>query len=139
MNVSLEDLYQGATKKVRITKKLLDSSGRQTQASIDKEIPIKVGWKDGTKITFEREGDELPGVIPADIVFTIQTKPHDRFQRDGDDLIYKCNVSLYDALNGFRKTVTSLDNREIVIESGSINGDATKIIPGEGMINTKVG
>lgn len=56
--------------------------------SVDKEINIKPGWKDGTKITFEREGDELPGVIPADIVFTLQAKPHDRFERDGDDLIY---------------------------------------------------
>ena len=41
----------------------------------------------GTKITFENEGDESPGIIPADIVFTLQTKPHDRFERLDDDLV----------------------------------------------------
>ena len=49
--------------------------------------------KDGTKITFEREGDEAPGTIPADIVFVVQTKPHPIFTREGDDLI--CKVSFY--------------------------------------------
>lgn len=39
------------------------------------------GWKNGTKITYEREGDELPGVIPADIVFILNTKPHPRYVR----------------------------------------------------------
>lgn len=51
---------------------------------------MKAGWKDGTKITFEREGDELgPGAMAADVVFTIKTKPHDRFTREGDDLHYE--------------------------------------------------
>jgi len=47
------------------------------------------GWKDGTKITFEGEGDESAGVLPADIVFVVKTKPHDRFTRDGDNLLYE--------------------------------------------------
>lgn len=36
------------------------------------------GWKTGTKITYEKEGDELPGVVPADIVFILNIKPHPR-------------------------------------------------------------
>ena len=89
LNVTLEDLYLGTTKKMRITKKVADSqTGSIITVSVDKEIEVKPGWKDGTKITFEREGDELPGVIPADIVFTLQTRPHERFERNGDDLIY---------------------------------------------------
>ena len=139
LSVSLEELYTGATKRMRITKKLLDNSGQQTQVAVDKEINVKQGWKDGTKITFEREGDEQPGVIPADIIFTIHAKAHDRFTRDGDDLLYKCPVTLNEALNGFKKTVLSLDNREIqIIETRPLTGDAMKIIPGEGMPNLKV-
>ena len=87
--VNLDDLYTGKLKKVRITKKVADeSSGRIVQVAVDKEIKIKPGWKDGTKITFERAGDELPGVAPADIVFVIQARPHEYFVRDKDDLIY---------------------------------------------------
>jgi DnaJ-class molecular chaperone len=37
------------------------------------------GWKNGTKITYPNEGDELPGVIPADVVFILNTKPHPRY------------------------------------------------------------
>lgn len=91
LNVSLEDLYSGATKRMRITAKKFDAaSGRVVPVSSDKEIKIKAGWKDGTKITFEREGDETgPGSVPADVVFTIKAKPHDRFTREGDDLVYE--------------------------------------------------
>ena len=45
--------------------------------------------KDGTKITYEREGDEIPGTIPADIIFVLQTKPNDKYEREGDHIIYK--------------------------------------------------
>jgi DnaJ family protein B protein 4 len=95
LNVNLDDLYTGKLKKVRITKKVADeSTGRIEQKSIDKEIRIKPGWKEGTKITFERAGDELPGVQPADIVFVVQTRPHEYFERDGDDLIYKVCIAV---------------------------------------------
>lgn len=35
------------------------------EAQVDKAISIKPGWKDGTRITFEKEGDEQPGMVPA--------------------------------------------------------------------------
>eukprot|EP01039_Chlorochromonas_danica_P002950 gene2948-3218_t len=137
LNVSLEDLYNGIVKKVRITKKIMDASGRSMPVTVDKEINVKPGWKDGTKITFEREGDELPGVIPADIVFTLQTKPHDRFERDGDDLIYTCPVTLHDALTGVRTTVQSLDGRQLPVEARYVTPETVKLLPGEGMPNSK--
>lgn len=41
------------------------------------EINVKPGWKSGTKITFEKEGDEMdPSVEPADLVFILEEKPH---------------------------------------------------------------
>jgi DnaJ-class molecular chaperone len=137
LKVTLEDLYTGRVKKMRISKKIADASGATTTVSVDKEINIKAGWKDGTKITYEREGDELPGIIPADIIFTLETKPHDRFERSGDDLIYKCPVSLHDALTGVRTSVQSLDDRTIPIEARHVTPETVKIIPGEGMPNAK--
>lgn len=92
----------------------------------------------GTKITFENEGDESPGVIPADIVFTLQTKPHDRFERDGDDLIYYATISLQEALCGVKLSVLTLDGRTIHVEMHHVNPDTVKILPGEGMVNAKV-
>ena len=42
--MNLEDLYTGKVKKVRITKKIMDSSGISTSVAIEKEIQIKPGW-----------------------------------------------------------------------------------------------
>lgn len=92
VKVTLEDLYSGRIKKMRISKRIVDS-GAIAVVSVDKEIYIKAGWMNRTKITYERDRDELPGVIPADIIFTLETKLHDRFERSRDDLIYKCPVS----------------------------------------------
>ncbi|CAE7671034.1 DNAJB4, partial [Symbiodinium microadriaticum] len=114
--VNLDDLYTGKLKKVRITKKV----------AVDKEIKIKPGWKDGTRITFERAGDELPGVAPADIVFVIQARPHEYFTRDKDDLIYHCPVTLEQAISGVSTSVRTLDDRILRIEEPSIRPDFVK-------------
>ena len=86
--VTLEDLYTGTTKRMRITSRRIDPSGATFKVAAEKEIVVKAGWKDGTKITFENEGDDAPGMLPSDIVFILQTKPHARFQRQDDDLIF---------------------------------------------------
>lgn len=135
--VTLEDIYKGTTKKMRITKKVLDSSGRSSSVPVDKEIKINPGWKDGTKITFACEGDEAIGVIPADIIFTLQTRPHDNFTRDGDDLIHTVNVDLADAMSGFSTNIKTLDGRNLKIEEKYATPDSIRIIPNEGLINNK--
>jgi len=137
LNVSLDVIYKGGTKKVKITKKVYDASGRFTNVSVEKEIPIKKGWKDGTKITYEREGDEAPGTVPADIVFVITSKPHDVFKREGDDLIATCPISLNQAISGFNSSITHLDGRVINFRMDNATPDTVKTIPADGMPNVK--
>lgn len=146
LKVSLEELYTGTSKKMRIHKKLLNG----TTVSVDKSINIKPGWKDGTKLTFHNEGDEEPHGIPSrDIVFTIETKPHTTYKRVGDNLSTIVNISLKEALLGVQKTIYSLDNRLITYNvdiSGNSNntinnndGQIINIIHGEGFPNQKTG
>ena len=68
-------------------------------------INVKPGWKSGTKITFQREGDQAPNKIPADIVFIIRDKPHAHFKREGIDLKHTAKVSLKEV--GTKKTSVS--------------------------------
>ncbi len=49
-------------------------------------MEVKKGWKEGTKITFPREGDETPTKHPADVVFVVKDKPHPGNKRDGSDI-----------------------------------------------------
>lgn len=95
LRVSLEEVFNGCTKRMKISRKRLNPDGR-TMCSEDKilTIEIKRGWKEGTKITFPREGDESPSTIPADIVFIIKDKPHPHFRREGSNIVYPVRVSL---------------------------------------------
>ena len=71
------------------------------------------------------------------IRFLAQTKPHDRFERDGDDLIYYCDCTLAEALSGLSKSVKTLDNRILPIQMGYVTPDTVKVISGEGFFNRK--
>ncbi|CAM9868949.1 unnamed protein product [Discosporangium mesarthrocarpum] len=134
LNISLEDLYCGTTKRMRITKKMLNGG----DAQVDKSIAIKPGWKDGTRITFEREGDEQPGVIPADIVFVLKTKPHQRFEREGNNLLTVVDLTLEQALTGFELPVETLDGRFVTVREAGLSTSAHRtVIRGEGMPSQK--
>lgn len=97
LQVSLEEVLKGVTKKMKITRKVLNSDGRTTRSE-DKLLTIEVhpGWKEGTKVTFPRESDQSPNNIPADVVFIIKDRPHPQFKRVGADIKYKAKISLRD-------------------------------------------
>ncbi|KAI3474214.1 hypothetical protein Pfo_029002 [Paulownia fortunei] len=117
---SLEDLYKGNTKKMKISRDVMDASGRPTTMEEILTIEIKPGWKKGTKITFPEKGNEQRGVIPSDLVFIIDEKPHSVFKRDGNDLIATLKISLVEALTGYTAQVTTLDGRNLTIPINSI-------------------
>uniref|UniRef100_A0A8C8E7V2 Chaperone DnaJ C-terminal domain-containing protein n=1 Tax=Otus sunia TaxID=257818 RepID=A0A8C8E7V2_9STRI len=95
LKVSLEEIYSGCTKKMKISHKRLNPDGK-TVRNEDKILTIEVkrGWKEGTKITFPKEGDQTPNNIPADVVFVLKDKPHGVFRREGSDIVYPAKISL---------------------------------------------
>lgn len=96
--VSLEEINSGCTKKMKISKMVMQPDGSAQKEEKILQINIKPGWKAGTKITFPREGDIVPGKVPADIVFIIRDKPHGQLKRDGSDLKYTAKITLKEAL-----------------------------------------
>ncbi|PIN09201.1 Molecular chaperone (DnaJ superfamily) [Handroanthus impetiginosus] len=131
---SLEDLYKGTAKKMKISREVTDSSGRPTTTEEILTIEIKPGWKKGTKITFPEKGNEQRGVIPSDLVFIIDEKPHSTFKRDGSDLIATQKISLVEALTGYTVQVTTLDGRNLTIPINSIISPTyEEVVKGEGM------
>ena len=144
LNVSLEELFHGCTKKLKITRKVLNPDG--TSSVQDKILPITVkpGWKEGTKITFQEEGDQNLGRKPADIIFTIKEKPHPQFKREGNDLHITLKISLRDALCGINVLgmhgipqsliVTTIDGHQIPVHINQIVTPQTKLsVPDAGM------
>lgn len=134
--VTLEEIVQGVTKKMKITRTVVNMDGKSTRKE-EKVLVINVkkGWKDGTKITFEREGDQLPGKIPADIVFVIRDKPHSVFKRDGANLIYVAKIHLRDALCGTKISVPTLSGDTVQVDfvNKVIKPQTTKRLQGYGL------
>ncbi|KAG5458660.1 MAG: HSP40/DnaJ peptide-binding protein [Olpidium bornovanus] len=133
--LSLEELYTGTTKKLKVTRKLHDVSGRTVQAEKILTLNIKPGYKAGTKIRFENAGDDLPDGTSQDIEFVIEEKPHPVFKREGNNLLHTLDITLGEALTGFTRTLKTLDGRELQISSPSsvVQPGQTLRMPGEGM------
>ena len=136
--ISIQDLYSGCVKKLKITKKVYDSYGNVRNEEKIVEIPVKRGWKAGTKITYPKYGDERPGHIPADIIFVVEEKPDKEYSREGNDLIYHKEITLKDALCGTKFTYQHLDGRKINVFAPAVINPKTEIpYPDMGMPITK--
>ncbi|XP_065183973.1 dnaJ homolog subfamily A member 1-like [Sycon ciliatum] len=100
------------------------------------EVHIDKGMKDGQRIAFHGEGDQNPGLEPGDVIIVLEEKEHPIFKRDGNNLVMKMEIELVESLCGFKKTITTLDDRQLVIEA--VPGEVIKpgdrrVVMGEGM------
>ena len=135
--VSYEELMTGCTKKLKITRQVMNPDGRSMRS--DEKIlvvEIKKGWKEGTKITFKGEGDQKPGHIPADIVIVIKDKKHPSYTRDkNNNLIFIAKVSLRDALcgNALVKVPTIDGQTRSLNIRNPIQPGAVRTLQGEGL------
>jgi len=100
------------------------------------EVHIEKGMVNNQKIVFQGEADEAPGTVPGDIVFVVQEKEHAVFKRKGSDLFLEKDISLTEALCGFKTTVTHLDKRQLLVstnEGDVIKPSSFKAVFDEGM------
>ncbi|CAN1169150.1 DnaJ homolog subfamily B member 1 [Linum perenne] len=125
---SLKELYSGSTRKMKISRTVADTHGRQAQETEILTIDVKPGWKKGTKVTFPDKGNEQPNQLPADLVFIIDEKPHDVYKRDGSDLVINHRVTLAEALGGTTVKITTLDGRSLLIPVDDIISPGYEVV-----------
>uniref|UniRef100_A0A0K2T2X7 DnaJ protein homolog 1like [Acyrthosiphon pisum] n=1 Tax=Lepeophtheirus salmonis TaxID=72036 RepID=A0A0K2T2X7_LEPSM len=132
--VTLEDIAKGVTKRMKISRRVVSSDGSIRKEEKVLTINVKPGWKPGTKITFQKEGDQAPNKIPADIIFIIRDKPHKNFTREGSDLKYVAKISLKESLCGVKLSVPTLFGNPMPLSySEVIQPNAVKRLPGQGL------
>ncbi|KAF8808672.1 DnaJ-domain-containing protein [Phlegmacium glaucopus] len=144
LKVSLEELYSGAMKHLKVGRRLLDGTTEDKVL----EIQIHPGWKSGTKIRFPQSGNEQPNGKTQDLVFVVEEKPHEIFKREGNDLICNIKLSLGESLAGppagvtkLTKTLNLLDGRklQVPVPLGIVKPGQETTINGEGMPIRKEG
>jgi len=134
LKLSLEELYAGTTKHMKVSRRNLDGTTEEKVL----EIVVQPGWKEGTKVRFPRAGNEAADGSSPDLVFVVEDKPHERFVRKGDDLIAKIQIPLVDALtneSGAKRHIEHLDGRKLPVSvpSGVVKPGQETRVAGEGM------
>ncbi|KAI9094036.1 DnaJ domain-containing protein [Phlyctochytrium arcticum] len=135
LELTLEELYLGTVKKLKVTRKTLNDDNTTTSpAEKLLTIDVRKGWRAGTLISFPREGDQGPNKIPSDIVFKVVEAPHRHFVREGNDLCFKAKMTLVQALTGSIVEIKTLDGRILKIPVNEVvHPEYEKIILNEGM------
>lgn len=139
LKVTLEELYNGTTKHLKVGRRLQDGTTEDKVL----EIHVVPGWKSGTKVRFPRAGNEQPNGEAQDLVFVVEEKPHPIFTREGDDIICYLKIPLVEALTAdlVRRTVEQLDGRKLQVTAppGILKPGTETRVPNEGMMVRKAG
>lgn len=137
--ITLEEAMTGCTKRMKITRRVAQADGNMFKEDKILTINVKPGWKSGTKITFNQEGDQAPNTVPADVIFIIQDKPHPYFKRDGSNVIHTAKISLKGALTcNSTIRVPTLDGDPVTLAIKDIvKPTTTKRLAGRGLPLTK--
>jgi curved DNA-binding protein len=89
------------------------------------EIKIPAGVQDGTVLRLAGMGDDtFPNLPRGDIHLTVQIAPHQKFQRNGDDLICTLDLNCIDAIVGKTVQVNTIDGKtlELNVRPGTQHG-----------------
>jgi molecular chaperone DnaJ len=88
-------------------------------------VEVPAGIDDGQRLRLSGEGNAGgPGARPGDLYVLVSVQPDERFIRDGDDLVYRLDVTMVDAALGLKTVVPALDGDiELRLPSGTQPGD----------------
>lgn len=105
LRLTLEEAYTGGHKAFRVD----DSEPLR--------IFLKPGVGTGQRLKIKGKGRKLPLVAePGDLYLNLETDPHPRFRREGDDLHLDLEIDLLAALLGFEITIRHLDGKPLKVQ-----------------------
>ena len=98
------------------------------------KIKVRKGMKNGEQLRFEGEADEEPGETSADLIFVIETQPHKKFKRKGNDLYTTKKIGLWKALLNKNIEIIHLDGIKFYVQYHKIiNNDHLLCVRNKGM------
>lgn len=113
-----------------IDKKPADADAHGLKVSEETvSIKIPAGVVDGMQLKVSGKGNEAPGNgISGDLLVAIEELPHEKLQREGDNLHYDLYISYPDAVLGTSKEIETVTGKvRIKIESGIQSGKILRL------------
>ena len=110
----------------KIIKNRCSECGGEGRIKQDEKIKVNIpsGVANGNYITLRRQGNAgIRGGQPGDLIVLIEEKPHDNFEREGNDIFYDLSLSIPDAILGTEVQVPTLKGKaKVKIEPGTQPG-----------------
>ncbi|HRE48195.1 MAG TPA: J domain-containing protein [Aggregatilineales bacterium] len=125
VTITLEEAARGAAR-------MLVAEGREVQ------VKIPAGVDTGSRVRISGQGQPArAGGSAGDMYLVIEVIPHERFEREGDNLYTDVEIPLYTAILGGKADVSTLDGVvQIAIPEGTQNGRLIRL-KGRGMPNMR--
>jgi curved DNA-binding protein len=126
LTVTLDDVMAGADKSIS-----LRTNGSMQNVS----VKIPKGIEAGKKLRLKGKGGPAPpGGIPGDLYLKVDIAPHDRYEREGDDLVMTVRIPFSDACLGTQVEVVSLEDKKFKVKVPPGTGcDAKLRVKGHGL------
>eukprot|EP00349_Pseudokeronopsis_sp_Brazil_P005457 CAMPEP_0202966314 /NCGR_PEP_ID=MMETSP1396-20130829/10677_1 /ASSEMBLY_ACC=CAM_ASM_000872 /TAXON_ID= /ORGANISM="Pseudokeronopsis sp., Strain Brazil" /LENGTH=426 /DNA_ID=CAMNT_0049690027 /DNA_START=103 /DNA_END=1383 /DNA_ORIENTATION=- len=123
VDVTLEDIYKGRLKKMKVSDDIVHpESGKKSKYEKVFPVTIQPGAQDNTVITYDANED-----FPRPVKFELAVQPHSQFIRKGADLVWKCPLSSRQIAKGVMVNVPLLDGKFYSIETKDYNIKSTGV------------
>lgn len=131
MSISLNESFTGVSVPITITRKV---NGRPEEAKLYVDVPA--GTDNGEIIILEGKGNiDADLRMRSHVRVRVAVERSDLFRRDGLNIVCSLEITLKEALCGFKKEITHLDGRTYLVasEKGKVIGQAgRRVIPRKG-------
>lgn len=115
IQISLEEAFHGASRT------LTWEHGKRVEAKIPR------GVRTGSRVRLAGQGGATDGRA-GDLYLRVEVLPHNRFERDGDDLRMTLPIDLFTALLGGKVSVPAIDKTvNLTIPEGTRNGKTFRL------------
>ena len=101
--------------------------------NVELKVKIPAGVEEGHQVIFKNMTDDIPNVIPGNVIYVVKYKPHKLFKLKDQDLFYEVNISLYEALIGGKRYIKFLDKKNLELSFEKIKPNDIKTIKGKGL------
>jgi len=135
LEVTLAEVYNGANKVVAYTRKKLTEEGVTVDEAVESQLEVKPGSDEGVLTVLEGMGDQGVHYLPGDVEVELVLLPDPLWSREGNNLLYKHELTLAEALCGKIVEVPTFDGRELAVPVTQViaPGDS-QTVSGEGIL-----
>lgn len=108
LSVTLDDVMNGANKNISL---------RKNGAIQNVSVKVPAGIETGKKLRLKGKGGAAPlGGMPGDLFLKVEVLPHDKYSRDGDDLVATVKIPFSEACLGTLIEVETLEGKKFNVK-----------------------